>query len=230
MFGTQFKAINMIKSNKFVLLLAGASLAFVTACDEPGGPGNPNDPNRNTRQGVIIGGLVGATVGALTNSNPTEGIIKGGVIGAAGGGLIGSGLDKQERDLRNSLGNDNIRITNTGDRLIVSLPQDILFATDSFSLRPALQNDLRAVARNLQAYPNSTVQVVGHTDNVGAAAYNQELSQRRAGAVAGVLVGSGVAAGRILTVGRGEDQPIASNLSPEGRAQNRRVEIVILPN
>jgi len=220
----------MIKSNKFVLLLAGASLAFVTACDEPGGPGNPNDPNRNTRQGVIIGGLVGATVGALTNSNPTEGIIKGGVIGAAGGGLIGSGLDKQERDLRNSLGNDNIRITNTGDRLIVSLPQDILFATDSFSLRPALQNDLRAVARNLQAYPNSTVQVVGHTDNVGAAAYNQELSQRRAGAVAGVLVGSGVAAGRILTVGRGEDQPIASNLSPEGRAQNRRVEIVILPN
>jgi outer membrane protein OmpA-like peptidoglycan-associated protein len=122
-----------------------------------------------------------------------------------------------------------VQITNTGDRLIVTLPQDILFATDSASVRPDLQNDLRTVASNLQNYPNSTVQIIGHTDNTGEAAYNQQLSQRRADSVSSVLLGAGVPASRIQAYGRGEDQPIASTLTPERKAQNHRVEIVILP-
>ena len=85
------------------------------------------------------------------------------------------------------------------------------------------------VAQSLQQYPNSTVQVVGHTDNSGDAGYNQSLSERRANAVADVLMNGGVPFGRIQTYGRGEDQPVASNLTTEGKAQNRRVEIVILP-
>ncbi|MFD2856873.1 OmpA family protein [Seohaeicola zhoushanensis] len=124
---------------------------------------------------------------------------------------------------------NNGTITNTGDRLIVTLPQDILFATDSYAVRSDLQRDLGALASNLRAYPNSTVQVVGHTDNTGDAAYNQDLSERRASSVGSVLINSGVAAGRIQIVGRGEDAPIASNLTPEGRARNRRVEVVIIP-
>ena len=139
-------------------------------------------------------------------------------------------LDKQERDLRASLGNDNVTINNTGDRLIVTLPQDILFATGSSAVRPDLQRDLAAVAGNLQAYPDSTVQIIGHTDSDGEASFNQQLSESRANAVASVLLNNGISSRRIQSYGRGESQPIASNLNAQGKAQNRRVEIVILPN
>jgi outer membrane protein OmpA-like peptidoglycan-associated protein len=155
--------------------------------------------------------------------------VAGALIGAAAGAAIGNRLDQQEADLRQQLGDDT-SIRNTGDRLIVTLPQDILFATDSAALRPDLQADVRTVAQSLLAYPDTTVQVIGHTDNVGEAGYNLDLSQRRAQSVANVLVSEGVPSFRVQSIGRGEDQPIASNLTPEGKAQNRRVEIVILPN
>jgi outer membrane protein OmpA-like peptidoglycan-associated protein len=93
-----------------------------------------------------------------------------------------------------------------------------------------LTRDLNTVASNLQAYPNSTIQIVGHTDSDGDAAYNQQLSERRANAVADVLLDAGIPFARIQTFGRGESQPLASNLGPVGKSQNRRVEIVILPD
>ena len=116
-----------------------------------------------------------------------------------------------------------------GDRLIVTMPQDILFAVDSATVNSSLRGDLLTVANSLREYPRSRVQVVGHTDNTGSAAYNQGLSERRANSVADVLTSGGVSYDRIQAFGRGEDQPVASNLTTEGRAQNRRVEIVILP-
>lgn len=205
-----------------ILAAIGATL-FLTACNDP----VLNDPeNRNRNQGALIGSGVGAALGQLIGKD-SEATIAGAAIGGIAGGLIGSNLDKQEAELRASMNNGTI--TNTGDRLIVTLPQDILFATDSYAVRSDLQRDLGALASNLRAYPNSTVQVVGHTDNTGDAAYNQDLSERRASSVGSVLINSGVAAGRIQIVGRGEDAPIASNLTPEGRARNRRVEIVIIP-
>ena len=109
------------------------------------------------------------------------------------------------------------------------MPQDILFATDSAALRPDLSRDLEAVATNLQRYPSSTVQVLGHTDNTGSASYNRDLSQRRAASVAAILVRNGVQPNRVVTYGMGEDQPVASNLTVDGRAMNRRVEIIIRP-
>lgn len=160
----------------------------------------------------------------------TEIALKGAVLGGAVGAGIGYSLDKQEADLRRDLGNENVTVQNTGDRLIVTLPQDILFGTDSFAVRTDLRRDLNAVAGNLQAYPNSTIQIVGHTDSDGDAAYNQQLSERRANSVADVLLDAGIPFSRIQTFGRGESQPVASNLDPAGKARNRRVEIVILPN
>lgn len=219
----------MIRAQKPFMLLAGISLVAVTACTEPTGMGDPNDPNRNTRGGAVVGGMLGAATGALVSDNRARGAVIGGVLGAGTGALVGSNLDRQEAELRRDLGNQ-ARITNTGDRLIVSMPQDILFAVDSATLRSDLQGDLRTIASSLNSYPNTTIQVVGHTDNTGAASYNQALSERRAAAVAGVLVNSGVSSGRVRTLGAGENQPIASNLTPEGRAQNRRVEIIIVPN
>ena len=216
-------------TRKFILALAGASLLTATACTDPGQIGS-QDPYQKTKSGAILGGVIGAAAGVITagKNNKGKAAVTGAILGAGTGAIAGSILDKQERDLRASLGN-NVQITNTGDRLIVTLPQDILFATDSASLRPDLASDIRTVAGNLQAYPNSTVQVLGHTDNVGDATYNQGLSQRRAESVTNILIGEGVPASRLQSIGRGEDQPIASNLSPDGRLQNRRVEIVILP-
>ena len=206
--------------------LCGAFL--LSACTE-GGFSDPNDPNRQAKQGAAIGAGVGALAGVIAGNDTKDAVI-GAAIGAAGGALIGSQLDRQEADLRAQLGNNNVSIQNTGDRLIVTLPQDILFATNSATLRPDLQRDLRTVGQSLLAYPDTTVQVVGHTDNTGEASFNFDLSQRRAQSVAAVLSSEGVPSFRIQSIGRGEDQPIASNLTPEGRAQNRRVEIVILPN
>ena len=190
---------------------------------------DPNDENRNAKQGALLGGLLGAGITAATGGDAGN-IALATAAGAVAGGLIGNELDKQEAELRAQLANDGITITNTGDRLIVSLPQDITFDTDSYTVRPSLRSDLGKVADNLVAYPDSTVQVIGHTDNVGDATYNLGLSQRRASAVADVLQSNGVTYDRLQTIGRGEGQPIASNLTPEGRAQNRRVEIIVTPN
>lgn len=213
---------------KTPLILAVAGTLGLTACVDPGA--YPDDPNARQRNGAIIGGLVGAVAGASVSDgdDKLKGALIGGALGAGTGALIGADLDRQAAELRGSL-NSNISVTNTGEYLIVNMPQDLLFAVDSASVRPDLRSDLSTVASSLLKYPNSRIEVIGHTDNTGAAAYNQDLSQRRAVAVASVLRENGVPGGRVAAYGRGEDQPIASNLTPEGRAKNRRVEIIIRP-
>ena len=217
--------------SKCVLTVGLCSALFLGACTDPGTLTVQNDPNQNTKQGALLGGLIGAGVGAIANdSNPGLGALAGAAIGAAGGGLIGSQLDRQAAELRQQLANDGITIVNTGDRLIVTVPNDITFDTDSSTVRPALRGDLVKVGQNLLNYPNSNVQIIGHADSDGEASYNLGLSERRANAVADVLQASGVSYSRITTVGQGENNPIASNLTPEGKARNRRVEIVVVPS
>jgi outer membrane protein OmpA-like peptidoglycan-associated protein len=210
---------------KTPLLLAAAGLLTLTACVS-----TETDPNARAKNGALIGGLTGAVIGAATSRDGDElkGAIVGGALGAGGGAIIGNELDKQAAELRGTL-SPGITVTNQGDYLVVNMPQDLLFATDSAAVRPDLNRDIRTVADSLLRYPNSRIEVYGHTDNTGTAAYNIDLSQRRASSVAAILRDSGVPSGRVVAVGRGEDVPIASNLTPEGRAQNRRVEIIIRP-
>ncbi|MGR3634537.1 MAG: OmpA family protein [Shimia sp.] len=213
---------------RLTLTLCGVSLVALTACTDPAyvtGSAEDRDDHRNTKSGAIFGGILGAGVAAVTDGNP----LVGAAIGAGAGALIGNQLDKQAAELRETL-DDDVRIENTGDRLILTMPQDILFEVDSDVVSYSLEDDLFKVATSLNNYPDTTVQILGHTDNTGSAAHNQGLSQRRSNAVAEVLMDGGVPFGRIESIGRGEDQPIASNLDEEGRRQNRRVEIVILPN
>jgi outer membrane protein OmpA-like peptidoglycan-associated protein len=213
---------------KTPLVLSSVALFALTACVDPNA--HAGDPNYRARNGALTGALLGAVAGGTQGGDDRLAkAVVGGALGAAIGGAIGSTLDAQAADLRGSIGNSNISVTNNGQYLVVNMPQDVLFATDSASLRPDLSRDINAVAGSLLRYPNSTIEVVGHTDNSGSAAYNQDLSQRRAVSVANVLRGAGVPNGRISAYGRGEDQPIASNLSTQGRAQNRRVEIIIRP-
>ena len=214
---------------KLPLVLAAASSLALSACQAP----IQGQGTQNTQQGAIggavLGGLLGLAVGGDDTNDRVRNAAIGAAVGAGLGAAGGNNLDRQEAELRSQLGS-NVGIINNGSSLTVTLPQDILFAVDSTSLTGALQNDLFSVASSLNRYPNTTVNVIGHTDNTGAAAYNQDLSQRRAQAVASVLINAGVAPQRIRSIGRGEDQPIASNLTPQGQAQNRRVEIIITPN
>lgn len=214
--------------SRMSLIIALAAVTLTAACEDPGSPGS-NQPGDKTQQGIIAGGILGAVTGALVSDNRGAGAIRGAVLGAGAGAALGYSLDRQEAELRSQLGG-GATIRNTGDRLIVTMPQDILFPTDSANLNPSIRTDLQIVARSLMNYPASTVQVLGHTDDRGTAAYNYDLSQRRAASVSSVLIGSGVPANRIQTIGRGMDQPVASNTSVEGRSLNRRVDIVILPN
>ncbi len=208
--------------------LGAISLLALTACQAP----LPGQTNQNAAAGAAVGALLGAGVGALTGDNREDSIRNaaiGAAVGAGLGAIGGDSLDRQEAELRAQLGS-GVGLVNTGSQLIVTMPQDILFATGSATLTPTLIGDLQDVARSLNAYPDTTVQVVGHTDNVGDAAYNQRLSEQRAQSVSSVLISSGVAPSRVQIVGRGENNPIASNQTAEGRAQNRRVEIIITPN
>ena len=211
--------------------LAGSALLILSGCVTPESAAN-SKPDDNTTAGTIMGGLIGAIAGMEMSSkgDRKKGAIVGAIVGAAAGNAIGQTLDEQAADLRRDLNNNQVNVTNTGSELIVTMPQDILFALDSAAVRSDLRRDLGVVAGNLQAYPNSTISIEGHTDNTGTANYNRILSQRRANAVADILVNNGVPPARLYAVGRGEDEPVASNLSATGRAQNRRVEIVIRPN
>lgn len=213
---------------KFSLTAATLAVLAVSGCEMT----DPNNPNRNTQTGAAAGAALGALVGIAAGDTVEErrrGAVLGAIIGGGIGAIGGQQLDQQEAELRQQMGGQ-VGIVNTGSQLIVTLPQDILFATNSTSLTGSMQNDLYTLAGSLNRYPNTTVNVLGHTDNVGAAAYNLDLSQRRAQAVASVLINSGVSAARVRAIGIGEDRPIADNLTAQGRQQNRRVEIIITPN
>ncbi|MEJ6639070.1 MAG: OmpA family protein [Octadecabacter sp.] len=215
--------------SKMSLAVALSGVLVLTACETMT---DPNNPNRNAQSQAAIGAGIGAAAGLLLGDTAQErrnGALVGAAIGAGIGGVNGAALDRQEAELRQQLGS-NARIVNTGSQLVVTLPQDILFATGDATLTGGLRNDLNALASSINNFPNTTVNVIGHADNTGGAAFNQDLSARRAQSVSSALISSGVSPSRIRSIGRGEDAPIASNLTAEGRAQNRRVEITITPN
>lgn len=213
----------MIRSTALV-----AVSGLVLASCAPTYNGTSSGGNENTTTGAVTGAVIGGLIAGPITGGGGGKAAAGAVAGAALGGLIGQQLDKQARELDRDLG-DGITVNNQGDQLLVSFPQDILFAVDSAAVSSGAQSELRTFAANLQRYPDTNVIITGHTDNTGEAAYNFDLSTRRAGSVASVLVGAGVSGGRITATGRGEDAPIASNLNAEGRAQNRRVEVIIRP-
>lgn len=200
-------------------ILAASILVGCTNID-----GTTNQP----RTGVIVGGLTGAAAGQIIGGD-TRATVIGGAVGAALGGVIGGHMAAQERELRQSLSGTGVAITNTGSDLRVVLPESVTFRTGSSLVEAGFRPALRSVADSLRRHPNSAVRVVGHTDNVGSAALNNKLSQDRAMAVARVLMENGISGGRISVAGRGFYEPIATNDTVAGRAENRRVEIVITP-
>ena len=165
-------------------LLGGTAAAFLLAACTP--IDTPTaDPNQRTREGALTGAGIGALAGLLTGDNAKERrnrALVGAAVGGLAGGVIGNNLDRQAAELQAEINDGRVRIVNEGDRLVVTMPEGILFATDSAEVQGSIRGDLFTVADNLNRYPNSIVQVIGHTDNTGSAGYNQDLSQRRANA------------------------------------------------
>jgi len=173
--------------------------------------------------GAAIGAIVGGGKGAGT------GAAIGAVVGLLGGGLIGNYLDNQAKEMEGILAEQD-RLKREQEKLDVTLSSDILFSSGSANLYPGGRDKLRQFAGVLNRYPRTTLQITGHTDSRGTEQSNDELSRRRAQAVADELIADGVSANRITTRGVGASQPMATNDTAEGRAQNRRVDIVVAPD
>ena len=216
----------MIKSRIFVSSIAALSLVSLSAC--------VTDPNTGERYAsrTAIGGLGGAGLGYLLGGligGKTARIVGAG-IGAAAGGYVGYRMDEQIKELEEVTAGTGVDVTQTpdGSGILVNLP-DVTFAVDSTAISPQMRAVLDDVAASMVQYPQSLIDVMGHTDSTGSDSYNIDLSRRRAESVANYLTSRGVARTRIETVGYGEQYPIADNSTDAGRAQNRRVEIRITP-
>ena len=155
------------------------------------------------------------------------------LIGAGLGGLTGAAvrhyMDQQEAELRQQLQSTGVSVTRVGNQIILNMPSNITFDTDSATVKPDFSQTLTSVGLVLKKFNKTIVDVTGYTDNTGSVQHNQDLSQRRAVSVATILANQGLDQRRFYIEGKGEDAPIASNSTETGRAQNRRVEIQISP-
>lgn len=207
------------------ILAAGLSLSGCVT--------NPETGNKRISK-AAIGGLGGALGGYLLGDliggkrDRTEKILGAG-IGAVAGAGVGYYMDEQEKKLREQTAGTGVEVTRDGDNLVLDMPSGITFGVDSAAVQPGFQATLDKVATTLTQYEKTYVDVMGHTDSTGSDAYNQGLSERRASSVAGYLTSRGVQSARLATKGYGESQPKASNLDEAGRAENRRVEIRLVP-
>jgi outer membrane protein OmpA-like peptidoglycan-associated protein len=216
----------MNKSRYLIASLAAVSLLGVSACVTD--PNTGQQKVSRTAIGAVGGAAAGYLLGGLIGGKTAR--IIGAGLGGAAGGYVGYRMDQQIKQLKDTTAGTGVDVTQTpnGDGILVNLP-DVTFDVDSTTISPSFRAPLDSVAQSLVQYPNSLIDVMGHTDSTGSEAYNLDLSKRRADAVKGYLVMRGVSGARIATVGYGEQYPVADNSTPEGRAKNRRVELRITP-
>jgi len=182
-------------------------------------------------KGAVIGGAAGAAAGAAignANGSTAKGAIIGAAIGGAAGAVIGHQMDQQAKEIKQNI--PGAVVERVGEGLQVTFASGLLFDTDSDVLNAAARQNLSSLAASLDKYPKTNLLIVGHTDAVGADSYNMSLSERRASAVSNYLSGQGVLRERLRPAGRGEAEPVATNDTDAGRAQNRRVEVAIFAN
>ena len=215
------------------LILSGLGVAALLGACTTTDPYSSTPTRNNTGTGAIVGAIAGAGLGYLTNTSNSEEGRKNALIGAGIGALAGAGvgqyMDRQQRELEAELSGTGVGVARQGDVLVLRMPSDVTFATAQSSIDPRFHATLDDVARVLNRYDQSVVDIIGHADADGAEDFNLNLSRQRASSVAQYLVSHNVLPDRLYVEGRGESAPIASNQTAEGKAQNRRVEITIRP-
>ena len=214
------------------LLIAVAASAFALGACKTIDPFTGEEKYGSTTKGAAIGAGAGAVIGAISGKDAQDRrkrALIGAGVGALAGGAVGAYMDKQEADLRKQMQGTGVSVTRQGDNLILNMPSNITFQTASADMNASFYKVLDGVALVLKKYDKTVIEVAGHTDSVGEADYNQGLSERRAGAVTQYLTSKGVKQERTISIGGGENHPVASNDTDSGRAQNRRVELTLLP-
>ena len=215
---------------KHVIIALTTASFLLAACSTD--PYTGEQKVSNTAIGAGTGALLGTAAGALlgsTNIKTRKAMLVGAGLGALAGGGVGLYMDNQEAKLRERLEGTGVSVTRHGENIILNMPSNITFATDESDIRPAFYEVLNSVAIVLREFNQTLVDVNGHTDADGTDEYNEELSSRRANSVAHYLVSQQLDSQRFSVQGFGESQPVASNASVSGKAQNRRVEIQIVP-
>jgi len=188
----------------------------------------------NTTKNSAIGAGVGAFIGYLTSKDKSrrdrqKAILVGAGIGGLSGAAIGNYMDKQEAELRKKLQGTGVSVTRNNDDLILNMPGNVTFATGSKTLKADFNEVLNSVVLVLNEFNQTLIEVAGHTDSVGSESSNQRLSNSRAQSVGDYLISQKIKADRVLTIGYGENRPIADNKTGTGRQQNRRVELTLIP-
>ena len=214
------------------LILSGTAVALLAGCASGGNPYDQPQAQGGNRTATYggIGALAGAVAGAAIDHNNRG---KGALIGAAVAGAAGAGYgyyaDRQEAELRRQMQGTGVEVQRQGDDIKLIMPGNITFATDSSNIASNFYTPLNNLASSFKQFNQNSIEVIGYTDSTGARQHNMDLSQRRAQSVANYLGAQGVDMSRVSTRGAGPDQPIASNATAEGRAQNRRVEVNLKP-
>ncbi len=212
--------------------LAAAICAGLTAGCQTTDPYTGEKKTASATFGALIGAGAGAAIGMISGHDAKQRrqrALIGAGVGALAGGAVGNYMDRQESELRAQMRDSGVTVTRKGEDIILNMPGNITFRTGSADLNAQFFKVLDGVAQVAKKYDKTIIEIAGHTDNVGGSDYNRQLSQRRASAVAQYLMSKGVSEQRIMTAGGGEEHPIASNSTEQGRAANRRVEVTLAP-
>jgi outer membrane protein OmpA-like peptidoglycan-associated protein len=207
-----------------------AVILLCAGCTAQNNPFMQDGSVTKTTSGAAIGAAAGGAIGAVASShNRGEHALIGAGVGALAGGAVGYYMDSQASTLREQLAGTGVDVTRNGDQIALNMPGEITFATGSAELTPAVLPVLDSVAKVLLENDKTVINVTGYTDDTGSADSNQLLSERRARSVTSYLETSGIAPARLVAVGRGEASPMASNATADGRRQNRRVQLTVVP-
>lgn len=214
------------KTNIAALFISSAMV--LTGCESIQ---NANNQQKGTvigtAAGAVIGGVLGNNIGK--GKNAPAGAVLGGIVGGVAGNVIGRNMDKQAKEIKETL--PGAEVERVGEGIKVTMPENMVnFGFDSSNLTAAAQTNLNKLAEVLINNPDTNINIYGHTDSRGTDEYNKSLSDRRAASVKSYLISKGVASSRMITMGMGEAEPIATNETDAGRAQNRRVEFAITAN
>lgn len=220
--------MNIFNKTNIAAFFVSTSLLMTTSCESVK---NANNQQKGTvigaAAGAVLGGVLGNNIGK--GKNAPAGAVLGGIVGGVAGNVIGRNMDKQAKEIKETL--PGAEVERVGEGIKVTMKENMVnFAFDSSNLTPAAMANLDKLAEVLKNNLDTNINIYGHTDSKGTDAYNLSLSDRRAAAVKSYLVSKGVSASRMLTMGMGEKEPVATNDTDAGRAQNRRVEFAITAN
>ncbi len=216
--------------SRVVAFVVGLVVA-VSACTTLD-PYTRDEKTAKAQRQAVIGAAAGAVAGLITGDSSMERkkrALVGAGLGALAGAGVGTYMDRQEAKLRAELERTGVSVTRIGNNITLNMPGNITFATNSADLNAGFFQVLNSVALVVNEFNQTVIEVAGHTDNTGSDQYNQQLSERRAGAVAAYLGTRSVRSDRIITVGMGETRPVAANETEAGRQANRRVELTLVP-